>query len=536
VSQVGLIDQTVVPVRDGTKLATEVWLPAHGKPRPVMLVRTPYGIAAARAAHDPLGLVQAGWAVVIQDVRGRFGSEGTFDPFHQEILDGRDTIAWSAKQPWSDGRVVTTGASYLGATQWLAASTAPPALRAFSPMITAPSAHEGWSYESGAFHHAFMTQWALDMAATTPGLGARQARRIEKLRAALVDLGKQPPGENGVGDVFPAYGRWADYKDQSYWRPLDVRRRMPRLDIAGYHVGGWYDIFCEGTIAGYNGMRSSAATEYARTSQRLVIGPWVHAGVFGTATGAWDFGPAANGFTKGFPQETHAFLTGALDRREVPTGVTVYVMGADRWVDLTQWPPPAEPKALFLDAVQGAQSLSGDGRLRVKQPEASGLDRYRHDPADPVPNHGGRTLGAATPLGGPSDQRAVERRADVLVYTGEPLRSELWVMGEVRAAVWFSTTAAEADVTVKLVDVHPDGLAFNIVDGAHRVSRSTDTARCVELLVGSTAYCFKPGHRVRVEIASADFPRLSLAPAGDQAVRRGGRTPSSITLPVVRRP
>jgi putative CocE/NonD family hydrolase len=536
VSPTALVDQTVVTVRDGTKLATEVWLPGNGGPRPVMLVRTPYGLAAARAAHDALGLVQSGWAVVLQDVRGRYGSEGTFEPFHQEILDGRDTIGWCAAQPWSDGRVVTTGASYLGATQWLAASTSPPALKAFSPMITAPSAHEGWSYENGAFHHAFMTQWALDMAGTAPRLGARQARRIEKLRARLVDLGRGAPAENGVADVFPAYGRFADYHDRSYWRAIDVRRRMPRLDIAGYHVGGWYDIFCEGTIAGYNGMRSSAATEYARTSQRLVIGPWVHAGVFGTATGAWDFGPTANGFARGFPQEMHTFLTGALDRREVPTGVTVYVMGADRWIDLPDWPPPAQGESLYLDATVGAQSLAGDGRLEAQPAPTSGVDRYRHDPKDPVPNHGGRTLGAATPLGGPADQRAVEQRDDVLVYTGEPLRSELWIVGEVRAAIWFSTTAAEADVTVKLLDVHPDGLAFNIVDGASRVSRKTSSVGCVELSVGSTAYCFKPGHRIRVEVASADFPRLSLAPAGDQGVRRGGRTPSSVTLPVVPRP
>jgi putative CocE/NonD family hydrolase len=531
-----LIDQTAVPVRDGTRLATEVWLPGHGEARPVILVRTPYGIAAARGAHDPLGLVQAGWAVVLQDVRGRYGSQGVFEPFHQEILDGRDTIAWCAAQPWSDGRVVTTGASYLGATQWLAASTSPPALRAFTPMITAPSAHEGWSYENGAFHHAFMTQWALDMAGTAPGLTAAKARRIEKLRAELVDLGRMSPADNGVAEVLPAYGRWADYKDQSYWRPLDVRRRMPQLDIAGYHIGGWYDIFCEGTIAGYNGMRSSAKTEYARTSQRLVIGPWVHAGVFGTATGAWDFGPTANGFAKGFPQEMNAFLTGSLDRRDVPTGVTVYVMGADRWVDLEAWPPPAQDKRLFLSAEKGAQSVAGDGRLRATAPLSGGVDAYRHDPADPVPNHGGRTLGAVTPLGGPADQRLVEQREDVLVYTGEPLRSELWVLGEVRADVWFSTTAREADLTVKLVDVHPDGLAFNVVDGACRVARTTDNARRVELSVGSTAYCFRPGHRIRVEIASADFPRISLAPAGDQAVRHGGRTPSSIALPVVRRP
>jgi putative CocE/NonD family hydrolase len=530
------VEQTTMTTRDGVRLATEVWLPPDGTPRPAILARTPYSITGARAQHDPIGLVAAGWAVVLQEVRGRFGSEGTMDPFHQEIDDGRDAIAWCAAQPWCTGDVVTMGASYLGATQWLAASSAPKALRAITPFITSPNMHDTWFWQNQLLTYATMTQWALELVLSAPDTTAAKRRKALRLRERLMDMATLPPADNGVADVFPAYGRWLDYRDQSYWRSLDVTRRFSKLDLPAYHVGGWYDVFCEGTLLGYTGLRSSAASEYARNSQRLVIGPWAHVAVFGTGTSAWDFGPAASGLAQGFPVEMHQFLQGAISRTEVPSGATVYVMGSDRWVDLPDWPPASEPTPLYLHAHEGARSLSGDGRLEQQPVEASGVDRYDHDPADPVPTCGGRTLGAATPVAGPIDQRLVEQRDDVLVYTSEPLRSELTVVGEVKATIWFGSTADVADVMVKLVDVHPNGMAWNVVDGASRVRRKSSPARAVEVPVGSTAHCFRPGHRIRVEVASANSPRLDCSPAGQQRVHHGGRTPSHVLLPVVHLP
>jgi len=519
----GSVRQTVMQTRDGVALATDVWLPGNGEQRPVMLLRSPYGIDGG-AGLDPQGWVDKGWVVVLQDVRGRYRSEGTFNPFHQEICDGADAVHWSASQPWSDGRVVTVGMSYVGGTQWLAASTGPAPLRAISPVLCGPDVREGWMYESRAFK-GLTTNWSLNIAASRPGVGADELERIAELRAG--HLTEHRGQEQRVAAVFPPYQRFLDYDDARFWQELDVTRRFGRMDVAGYHTAGWYDVFCEGGIAGYTGMRAAAASEYARTSQRLVIGPWSHASVYGSVTGSVDFGPQANGFAQGFPEELNALLTNSLDRREVPTGVSAFVMGAGRWAHLPDWPPPSTATELLLD------SSEGEGRLVLAAPAVSGEDRFTHDPRDPVPSHGGRTLGEA--LMGPWDQRDIEARRDVLVYTTDPLETEEWVMGEVRASVWFSTTAPEADVVVKLVDVLPDGRALNVVEGARRILGGS-RAQLVELKVGSTAHCFVPGHRIRVEIASASFPRIALAPAGQQTVFRGGRTPSSITLPVVAEP
>jgi putative CocE/NonD family hydrolase len=518
----GPIERTVMQTRDGVPLATDLWLAARGEKRPVMLLRTPYGIEGG-AGLDPQRWVNQGWAVVLQDVRGRYRSGGVFDPFRQEIRDGQDAVQWAAAQPWSDGRVVTVGMSYDGGTQWLAASTGPASLRAISPVLCGVDARDGWMYENRAFR-GLNTNWSLNIAASRPGIAPDELERIVQLRSG--DLAEYRAHEE-VAAIFPPYRTFLDYDDASFWQELDVSQKFAVMDVAGYHTAGWYDVFCEGGIAGYTGMRASAASDYARTSQRLVIGPWSHASVYGTVTGSVDFGPQADGHAQGFAEELNALLTNSLDRRDVPAGVRAFVMGANRWTELPGWPPPCTAAEFFLD------SGEPEGRLLRTTPAGSGEDRFTHDPRDPVPSHGGRTLGEA--LMGPWDQRDVEARPDVLVYSTEQLDTHLWVMGEVRASVWFSTTAADADVVVKLVDVLPDGSALNVVEGARRIAGASRPQR-VELAVGSTAHCFQPGHRIRVEVASASFPRIALAPRGDQTVFWGGRTPSSVTLPVVPEP
>jgi putative CocE/NonD family hydrolase len=380
-----VVDQTAMATRDNVRLATEVWLSSAGGPRPAMLVRTPYGLPGARGATDPVGLAQAGWAVVLQDVRGRGGSDGEFEPYHQEILDGSDAISWCAAQPWCSGDVVTSGASYVGLTQWQAASTGPKALRAITPSITAPRVRDSFIYVGEAFQYATATQWALDIAATSPRLPAAKRRKAERLRTALSQLATTPPAGNGVADVFPAYGRWVDYDDTDYWRPIDVSRSYRKIDVPGYHVGGWHDIFSEGTIEGYLGMRTAARSEYARTNQRLVMGPWAHVGVYQANTSDWDFGPTATGLGR-FPAELNEFLRASIDRRDVPTGAAVYVMGVNRWLDFADWPPPSEPTTLFL----GGEASSNSGLLSRERPEVGRMDRYEHDPKDPVPTRGGR--------------------------------------------------------------------------------------------------------------------------------------------------
>jgi putative CocE/NonD family hydrolase len=549
------IDDVRVPMRDGTVLATDVALADGAGPQPVLLARTPYLRAGARAAYDVATLARAGWAVVFQDVRGRGDSKGVFDPFTQEKLDGRDAVDWCAAQPWCDGRVAMTGGSYLGVTQLYAAAARPPALKAISPSIANDQAKEGWHHTGGAFGTGLVLSWAAQMAATLPYASARDRRRATELVLDWRHSFSLPLAEHPLRDLLPAFDRWVDPEDRSYWRPLDLSRQYAAMDVAGFHAGGWYDVFCEGTIRNWQGMSANAASDYARASQRLVIGPWAHTGAFFQLSPEMDFGPAANGMM--IPAETLLWMRDALDGKPVESGVRVFVLGRQNsgrqnsgrqnsgrqnsgrqcWLDLPSWPPAAERIDYFLSATNGANSSRGDGRLDTAAPAVHHVDRFLHDAANPVPTQGGRTLGPWLPLPGPVDQQRIEQRDDVLVFTSAPLRDEVLVMGDVTADIVCETDAPSTDVTVKLVDVHPDGRAFNILDSVQRATFTPGRPKTVHVSLGSIAVAFQPGHSIRVDVAASNFPRFDVnphAPTAVNAVHTGGRAKSKITLPVSR--
>lgn len=525
-----------MPLRDGVLLACDVVRPDDVARHPVLLVRTPYSRAGLREYYDPINWARHGWAVVFQDVRGRFDSEGSFRPFHQEVADGVDTVAWCAAQPWSTGRVAMAGPSYNGATQWLAAIGQPPALGAIAPAVTGTDFRDTFFYEGGVLRNAFPVSWAAMLAASRPGIRKAEARPLVRLADDWPAVLRGGPGRDLVAAAFPDLDRWSAYDDDAYWGPIDASRAYRKLDLPAWHLAGWYDIFCEGTLAAYAGMSAYARTDYARRSQRLVVGPWTHAGLYVPNTAEVDFGLAANGLAEGLPDEMRAFLSAALDRRETKSGARVFVMGRNKWLDLLSWPPPSTPAELHLTSATRANGLDGDGRLVWDGPVSCGEGSYRHDPADPVANRGGRSLSPVLPLAGPMDQRPVEQRDDILVYTTDPLRRDVTVVGTITASIAFTSTAERADVMVKVCDVHPDGRAINVVDGARRIDLTPGRVRSVDVRVGSTAMTFQRGHRIRVEVASSNFPHLSLLePAAVQTVRYGGRRPSTITLPVLDR-
>lgn len=545
-----LYDEVAVPMRDGIRLATDVVALDDGTPRPAIVVRGPYTRTAARAQHDPVGLARTGWAVVVQDVRGRFDSEGEFEPFHQERADGADTIAWVAAQPWCDGRVVTMGSSYLGMSQWMAAIESPPALRAVAPLVVGGDVRDGWTYEGGALQFGFVGAWAVSMGASRAGASKRQQRAGAKLASDMERFFREPLGQNGAAELLPAYARWLDREDSAYWDPIRITDSYRRIKVPAFQVAGWYDVFAESNLATHGGLVRHAGTEYARRNQRLVVGPWIHPGVFFQFSNEFDFGPQANVIAT-LPQEILGWLRAAADGEEVESGVSVFVMGRQRsrrpqWVELESWPPPSTPHTLYLDAEQGANGVRGDGALRLAPRESAGKDSFLYDPLDPVPTRGGRLLGPYLPGAGPVEQRPVEEREDVLVYTSDPLPRDLTIMGQVTAAVTFATTARSADVTVKLCDVWPDGRSFNVVDSVRRDTFTPGRARSVKVEVGSTAMTFRKGHRIRVQVSSSNFPRFDRnastgAALGEatvyepavQTVHHGGRRPSSVTLPLV---
>lgn len=505
-----LVTDERVAMRDGVRLATDVVRVDDEQPRPVLLVRTPYSRPAVWQAHDPVGFVRRGWAVVLQDVRGRGQSEGVFRPFHQEIDDGHDTVQWCAEQPWSDGRVAMTGMSYNGATQWLAALGRPPALKAISPSVIGADFLAEFAYDGGAFHQGFMSAWALALAAT--GQDPEAAGKAVELSRQWPALLAGDSGRKPISEVLPDYAEWVPRRTD-YWAPVNVAARMAELDLPVWRLAGWFDLFCEGTIAAY--------VDCVRTmssSQRLIIGPWTHARMHEQATPEVDFGLDAMGVA--LAAEMEEFLRTGVNGTPGKGGVTVFVMGENTWRDLPCWPPPAQNEVLRL----------GPGGQLTASDVDPGAVTLRHDPADPVPTRGGRTLQGGLPMAGPVDQRPNEARDDVLVWTSEELTDDVTVVGTITAELEVDSTASTYDVIVKVCDVHADGRSLGIVDGVRRVSGRAGQLTRVGVRVGSTAVTFLRGHRIRVTIASSDWPRLDVLDGADHVLRLGG---SAITFPVI---
>lgn len=550
-----------MPMRDGTVLCADVWRPDDEACHPTLLQRTPYGKSPGRisivdAGLDPLRAVEQGYAVVLQDTRGRFASEGRFDPFRDERSDGADTIAWAAAQPWSDGRVAMYGGSYFGATQLLAAAAAPAPLRAITPVVTASEYYEGWTYQGGAFQLGFALFWTLSALAPAEIL-RRPEKERPRLQVLLDELladpwrsyRRLPLGDlGGLEEIVPYYGDWLahDTRDE-WWRETAPNERYGAVAVPALHVGGWYDIFAAGTIENFVRLRAEAATEEARAGQRLLVGPWSHAS-YGDIIGDLEFGPAAAWESFDTTAWHLAWFDETMrgtEREEAP--VRIFLMGANTWLAESEWPPSGvTPQDWHLHSRGAANTSAGDGILAPFEPAEEEPDTFTYDPADPVPTHGGATLIPGFQVGlhtGALDQRKLEQRPDVLVYTSAPLERDLDVIGSVAAVLHVSTSGADTDFTAKLVDVHPDGGAFLICDGirALRHRDSLDRKDPVEpgetyevtIALGPTANRFRRGHRLRLEVSSSNFPRFARNPNNGVAPTRALETDLTVARQVV---
>jgi putative CocE/NonD family hydrolase len=580
---VNIVIEKGVPVRmrDGTTLATDVYRPETGERCPVLVTRLPYNKEVNQLLNfgfDILRGVQAGYAVVAQDTRGRYASEGQFNPFFDEGRDGADTIAWAAGQPWSSGAVGMIGGSYFGATQWTAATQAPEALKAIAPFVTTDQYYEGWAYQGGAFQLGFNLHWTLSSLALGEvlrrlGTGAATPDDFAALIHAVDHNGELywhlPLREvPDLKDLAPYYAEWLDHPSyDSFWKSTAPREVFERITVPALNMGGWYDLFLEGTLANYLGMKHRGGSEAARRYQRLVIGPWAH-------------GPLAGWY----PEQSFGLLSGTdaadltgLQLRwfdwllkgedsglaaEMP--VRLFVMGVNEWREEADWPVPGtEFVDYFLHSGGRANTAAGDGTLSTDRPDDEPEDVYLYDPRQPVPTNGGGTFLPGLFIGanaGPRDQRPVESRQDVLCYTTAPLVSALQVVGPVELVLFVTSSALDTDFTGKLVDVAPDGRAVNIADGIIRARYRHSLSDPVLLEPGqmhevtvnlvATANVFAAGHRIRLEVSSSNFPRFDrntntgglIALEGDvdltQAVNRVHHhraAPSRLVLPVIRR-
>jgi len=530
-----------IPMRDGCVLKGDLYRPDSNEKLPVLLNRTPYDKKfplISSLTLDSIRAAQRGYNVVFVDCRGRFASQGTFTCFVDEPRDGYDTIEWLARQPFADGKVGMFGASYMGATQWLAATQAPPSLKAMVPSITASDYHNGWTYQGGAFALYFNVSWTM----ISLGL-ARLIREREENPAASEELATVMESIDHMCDrmdfmplrEFPMFRAGAPYffdwlehpYYDDYWRKLCIEEYHDKIAVPTLNIGGWYDIFQGGTIRNHLGMRAHGASEAARSS-RLMLGPWSHGLPLQSLVGQVDMGFRSSPVSVDLDGMQLDFFDGWLKGKQnvaaAGAPVRIYVMGLNQWREEKEWPlPGTEWRRYYLHSRGRANSAYGDGALSTEAPGSEPPDSFLYNPLDPVPTRGGGLCCYANALaGGAFDQSMVEHRADVLVYSTEPLAENVEVTGPITLTLYASSSASDTDFTGKLVDVDQNGFARNLTDGIirARVRESQSEPKLINpgkvyeftIDMWSTSNLFKAGHRIRLEVSSSNFPRFDRNP------------------------
>lgn len=555
----------MIPMRDGVRISADIYLPDHAGRFPAILSHTPYNNLTAATADRARWFARRGYAVVLTDVRGRYDSEGAWDPFtDHHKRDGYDLVEWIAAQPWSTGKVGMMGGSYLGWTQWWTASQAPPHLTTIAPFVSPPSG----AFANAPYQQGVLASWTLDW-------GARMAGRTEQVigpgayggftpsRAA--NMAHLPQSEifdrMGVRDA-PWFSEWIrNNTANDYWE-RNRYDRYGRIATPSFQVTGWFDANFPGSTQNYIGMRSKAPSVMARRPH-LIIGPWPHSVNSSRELAGIDYGADSlldlDGLLcRWFDHWLKGEANGVMN--EAP--VWVFVMGENRWHAEKDWPlPQTRWTPYYLSSGGKANSLAGNGRLST-QPPASGpaFDAYDYDPAKPTrcPFTGGHIDGAV-------DTRGPAAGEEVLVYDTPPLEEAVEVTGPVEARIFASTSARDTDWMIRLIDVRPDGYAALLTDGviraryrdpqrngafnAQRLS-TIEPGKVYEYTIEfwrATGNLFQKGHRIRIEISSSYFPYYlpNLNTGADnnafatkpvvarQRIFHSAEYPSRVVLPVI---
>ena len=552
-----------IPMRDGAILYADIYRPRGDEAHPVLVSRTPYSVERAPAAYAAaVFFARRGYAYVFQDVRGRHESDGVWDPARYEFKDGYDTVEWAGTQSWSNGKVGMQGGSYLGSDQWQAAKLQPPHLTSIFPDVPATS----W------YHHAFTLNGAFRLSLAFGWGPVRQESQImqntgqhtmaggpENLsydkvlwHLPLIDM------QQLVGRNAKFYRDWIEHPDyDDYWRAVSVEEHFDKMQVPAYSFGGWFDILLQGTLNGYTGVRNHGGTETARRGTRLQVGAWGHGP--SRQHGELDFGPTARVDKLAVQLRWYDYTLRGIDNgiADDPP-VAFFQMGRNRWRFHDDYPlPETQYRELYFHSGGKANSYRGDGSLSWDSPgDHEPTDGYRYDPDHPVPSHGGANCCGSPTLIGPVNQRPVEQRNDVLVYTSDFLKEEVDVTGPVKVVLYASSDAVDTDWVAKLVDIYPDGKAYNVAEGIlrarHREGQDKPklmdpgTVYRFEIDLLATSNAFLPGHRIRVDITSSHFPQFNRhlntgEPFGQsdkvkiahQTIHHASARPSHILLPVI---
>jgi uncharacterized protein len=535
-------------MRDGTVLVADVYRPDDAAQHPVLLMRTPYDATMpgnASSALDPLTTAMRGYAVVVQDVRGRFASEGDYETYSAEADDGYDSVQWAAGQPWSDGNVGMFGISYMAQCQLLAASRQPPALRAIAPIESPNSTLGGDRYRGGALALGVLASWA--MQAIVPAEIIRRARLDPNLLAefpAAIDdadnleehmrrlpLVPWPPIDERAGGISPQFDQTVRYE----FHPPIPRFHPEQIGVPALMMAGWYDVFLQPDLDLYMSLKEVGATEAARDLSRIVIGPWSH-GTPNANVGELEMGFRASpllldlreNLTRLHQRWFDARLRNKKTRIDDEPPVRLFVMGVNRWRDEDCWPlARARDQKWHLHADSGAgETPRTAGRLAREAPAGGKPSVLVLDPDDPVPTRGGNLLMTGKWLRGPVDQLRTESRPDVQLFTSAVVERPMEVTGRITLVAWVAAETADTDVVARLCDVHPDGRSYNVADGILRLRfrEGLDREKAltpgevyrIEVDLWSTSHVFLAGHRLRLQVCASDFPRYDRNPGTGQ--------------------
>lgn len=568
-----LVERAVpIPMRDGIRTYADIYRPDTDQKVPAILSRTPYDKGSLRNHDFTLNAVRAaeqGYAVIYQDTRGRWLAEGEFYPFVHEMNDGYDSVEWLAAQPWCSGSVGMVGGSYIGATQWLTAIAQPPHLKAIAPNITSSDYYEGWTYQGGAFQLGAMIFWVIPTLASD---AASRAGKTQTVLDLLVEGDNLTPHYQHLplktlpilrdSHLAPYYFDWLEHPTyDSYWKATAVKEHYSRVNVPVLNLGGWYDLFLMGTLENYVRMQREGGSSASCNGQRLLIGPWSH-GAFTGLFPDFNYGVLSGQDVIDITAiQLHFFdyhLKGSANGLPAEPPVRIFVMGENKWRDENEWPLTRTQYTPWY-----LHSDGGAGTLSPVAPTDESPDSYIYDPHDPTPTIGGSTFMHGLVLGihaGPKDQRPAESRPDVLVYTSDVLTQPLEVTGPVKVTLYAATTALDTDFVARLCDVYPDGASRLLAEGIIRARyrQGTDSARQITpnevyeytIDLVATSNVFLPGHRLRLDIMSASFPRfdrnlnngkqlgedtLADAQAAHQTIFHDSSQPSHILLPMIPR-
>ncbi|MBN1643827.1 MAG: CocE/NonD family hydrolase [Dehalococcoidales bacterium] len=520
-------------MRDGVILRADIYRPDDNEKHPAIVARTPYNkLIADDDCLSPMRGAFAGYVFVVQDMRGRFASDGVWGGIGDEGQDGYDTIENVAAEKWCDGNVGMSGCSYLGRNQWQAAVENPPHLKAIAPDIAGSGPlHE--SRMAGPIDFENMIQWSLGMAVDVLERMRKQGKDVikaqEMLARALFNLPEVynylPVNDTphfqfeGLKDV---YDRITEALPPGCTTDADLWWSYEKITVPCFSGTGWYDINTLGAFTNFEKMRERGGSKVAREGQYLICGPWTHGFRVQAYAGALHFGPAASPVASFTNERRITFFDKYLRGIEAPKPnppVRYFVMGLNRWHDADTWPlPNTQWQRFFLHSKGHAHTAVGDGVLSRDNPASEAADIFVYDPRFPVPTAGGWLLGGGSLVPGPLEQTFVERRGDVLCYTTPELKQDVEVTGPVKLHLFASTSTRDTDFVAKLCDVHPDGSSYNVVDGWIRAKyrkgimhpELVEPGKTYEYTIdlAHTSMLFKAGHRIRLVITSSNFPRI----------------------------